>query len=727
MQAPVYDQHIKNSICRRHSNNIFLHNWKATLREFSVLLFIFSIWAISQSVLANENDARDSYSSLWLQAVETEKTDNSQRMERFAALQLATNVDIEVSGPIARVLVKQRFYNPSQLWAEGEYIYPLPENAAVDHLRMHIGDRVIEGQIQEKKRAVETFAKARKEGKRASLLSQRRTNRFRTQVTNIAPNENLIIEFEYQQWIDFKDGAYSLVFPMVSTPSYTPSQQEGSKATLDPAFVYPDNDYIESSDGVLNPVSINVDINSGIPIEAPESVSHVVSHKAMGANSHQISMKGSAQLSNRDFVLSWRPASSTLPTVTVLKEEIDGERYGLLMIMPPQLDNHENSLVPRELIMVLDVSGSMQGESLDQAKLALLEALDLLREDDLFNLIWFNNSAYSLFRDSQLASARNIVLARHQVNNLRADGGTNMLPAIDKALKKNYFNDDSALLFEPLRQVVFITDGAVGNEAELFTTIRQKLGSSRLFTVGIGSAPNSYFMRKAALAGRGTFTKVNQAEQVKEKVGALMKKLQSPALTHIELDFQGYTLDVLPNPLPDLYVGEPLYVAFKANEFPEYLHLSARLDGETSYLNTPLNDQVLNHSRDQRGIAKEWARRKIEYFQQRYAESQGDDREKMKERITQLALNYDLVTPYTSLVAVDVTPERGGGLLHRTKIPANFPKAWAMGSQQQQSIRLAQTATGMWSYIYSGLICMLIGCFCWSLSQSKWIKEKECV
>ncbi|KZZ07048.1 hypothetical protein A3749_16050 [Oleiphilus sp. HI0078] len=698
-----------------NSCSIFRTRGWRSVAEVCALSFVFYLWMLSQSVLASEHDASKSYSSLWLSPIEGQEAEalTEQEQEDFSALQLRTHVSIQVVGPISRVSVKQEFYNPSDLWVEGEYSYPLPETAAVDQLRLHIGDRVVEGQVQEKKQAAKTFAKARKEGKKASLLSHRRSNRFRTQLTNIGPNESVTVEFEYQQWLDYKAGQYDLRFPMVSTPTYTSTVEEGSRASLQKGFVFPENHYRRLAEKAGNPLSIRLDIDAGIPINAPESNSHQVSINKLDSSRYQIELTGEAELSNRDFLLSWQPEAASQPTVTVMHEPSsdghDEDQYGLLMVMPPQEKFAEDDSQDRNLVLVLDVSGSMQGASIQQAKAAMLKALDQLEEDDFFNLIWFNNRAMSLFPISQQASARNLSIARHKVNQLNANGGTNMLPALNIALQSS---EES---LSTLRQVVFITDGAVSNEAELFTMIRQELGHSRLFTVGIGSAPNSYFMRKAAHAGRGSFTYISQPESVEDRISELFTRLAAPALSDVSIDFQGYEVEMLPSPLPDVYAGEPLYAAFRAEHMPEYATLSGKIAGRDVYMRLSLQRQFLEADiadARQKGIAIEWARRKIEHLLTLYRESEPEHKALLQKEMTDLALEHRLVSKFTSLVAVDVTPQRSGVAVEHQKIPANLPDGWAQGKlaglNRAQTLRLAQTSSGLWFQLYVGLVALLL-------------------
>jgi Ca-activated chloride channel family protein len=683
---------------------------KAVLKNVSIIIMLISCWLVSPFVFAGaepefsdttrdhtNNDA--SYSSLWLKSNDGSK--------KYDATTLATHVSMSISGPILRAKVRQEFRNPSQFWSEGIYTFPLPEQAVVDRLRMVVGERIIDGQIHEKKAAKRIYQKAREAGKKTSLLNHHRTNVFTTSVANIGPDETIIVEFEYQQVIDFKAQRFALRFPMVNTPKFTPP-----RTRLESSFVEPVNLIRKLLDAPENPVTIEVDLKAGFPIEGVASSSHVFKTQKLSEEHFKISVEGKAEFSNRDFILSWGLKSTDKPMVRVLREDVQGESYGLLMVMPPQPASYDDEYditnsMARELVFVLDVSGSMQGESIEQARASVLKALSQLKPEDRFNIVWFNTQAWKLYGSSQLASAENLNFARRKILNENADGGTDMLPALRLALRGDY---DPELL----RQVIFITDGAVSNETELFSEIRHNLGQSRLFTVGIGSAPNSYFMRKAAQAGRGTFTYVSKPDEVNQKISYLLRQLASPALTDLKLDLNDLSASVYPQgPLPDLYLGEPVYVAFKTNDFPETALLNGRLGSVPSNIRVPLNNAVQHD-----GVAIEWVRRKITTLQALHDEYGGvnldnnntqtpeDYKKTLKNEIIDLAIAHHQVSKFTSLVAVDVTPDietggsynfldnRAGGVLKTNRIAANRPKGWVGQSKvQKQSIRLAQTAT----------------------------------
>lgn len=429
------------------------------------------------------------------------------------ALQLESKVNISVSGMIARAKIRQKFKNSSSLWAEGTYVFPLPENAAVDHMRLLIDGRVIEGQIQEKVQARKTYEKAKRNGQRAGLVAQQRPNIFTTKLANIAPGSEMTVEIEYQQTIPYRDGEYWLRYPLVVGPRYiTPSKEGGQNARYDSGVSTTTSKH--STD--LNQTSITVHIDSGIALTNIDSSTHVVTVYPQSKSRYIVSLRDTRVPADRDFVLKWRPELGEFPKAAVFNQKIDGYDYSLFTIYPPKTDLYKRQNISRDAVFILDVSGSMSGTSIRQAKAALKLALERLNPTDKFNIIWFNNSANKAYYTSQPASQQRIRSAIQFVDTLSAGGGTEILPAIKLALNEKV---DS----EYLRQVIFLTDGNVSNERDLFSYIKSHLGNNRLFTVGIGSAPNSFFMKRSARAGRGTYTFINNLNEIEKKRNSCLK------------------------------------------------------------------------------------------------------------------------------------------------------------------------------------------------------------
>jgi Ca-activated chloride channel family protein len=362
---------------------------------------------------------------------------------------------------------------------------------------------------------------------------------------------------------------------------------------------------------------------------------------------------------DHDFELLWRPVASDAPRGMVFAETVDGEPHYLLMVMPPD-DGTATSRMPREMVFVVDTSGSMHGVSIAQAKQALQRALSGLQPGDRFNVVEFNSYPTPLFAESLPASASNTAMALAFVSRLEANGGTEMDAALQLALRTPP---------QPgyLRQIIFVTDGAVGNEEALFELIEARLGDARLFTVGIGSAPNSWFMRKAAEAGRGTFTTISALNEVAEKMDRLFRKLENPQLTNIELQWPGGTaVEAYPSIVPDLYLGEPVAVRVKASTgFRPGAGL--RIVGN-SIAGTWTADVPLAADAQSPGVAALWARARIADLLDR--QRRGADETETRNAIVTTALMHHLVSRYTSLVAVDKTPARpAGDLLAREQVP----------------------------------------------------------
>ena len=572
---------------------------------------------------------------------------------------LETDVVIHVVGPVARTTVSQRFCNPTKLWVEGVYAFPLPENAAVDTMKLVIGERVIESQIKERAEAQQIYEQAKAEGRKASLLEQQRPNLFTTSLANLGPGEIAEVRIEYQQELRWDGGRYSLRFPMVDTPRYTPGG--GPQLTDSPL---PDPPRAAAK---LNPVHLTIDLDSGFPLASLTSSSHAVRSKEIEPGHYTVGLAGGVAPADRDFVLEWTPTAGAAPAATLLTEEIGGETYALLMVMPPREAAGKRFDQPRDIVYIIDTSGSMGGASIREAKAALDLALARLDPRDSFNVIEFNSETRSLFTSSLPASPGNVQTARDWVAGLEATGGTEMLGALQAALGHQ---TEGGML----RQVIFMTDGAVGNEEELFAYIRAHLGDSRLFTVGIGSAPNSYFMTKAAEFGRGTFTYIGSPEEVEGKLKALFAKLERPALTGVQAVWDDPGAEIYPERIPDLYMGEPVVaVARLLPAFPGEVTLGGSATGAPWKVSV----KALKTAEGS-GLDKLWAHRKIDELGNQLA--LGGDAAKLRPAIVALGLAHHLVTEFTSLVAVDTTPSAPAGTQPKTAlIPVNVPEGWESG------------------------------------------------
>ncbi|MCB1889439.1 MAG: marine proteobacterial sortase target protein [Rhodocyclaceae bacterium] len=623
---------------------------------------------------------------------------------QFAAPLLATDVQIHVSGPLAHTRVEQTFLNPADDWFEGIYVFPLPENAAVSRVRMRIGDRLIEAEIQERGEARATYEAARAAGQRAALVEQERPNLFTTSVANIGPRQEIVIELEYRQALDYRvengRGGYSLRFPMVVGPRYLPggggTDEErdlvvAGAPVADGARISPP--VLAEGERRVNPVSLRINLDAGAPLASIESPFHAVEVLELDANRRQIRLSEGNTPADRDFELRWHLLEGHAPAASLFFEPgEDGRTYALLSLMPPSLRD-DAPRMPREVVYVIDTSGSMEGESIVQAREALQMALRRLAPADRFNVIAFNSEPTAMFPSALPADTHNVAFATRWVGDLAADGGTEMAAALALAL-----DDDGDA--ERIRQVVFLTDGAVGNEAQLFGLIQQRLGRSRLFTIGIGSAPNSYFMRKAAQFGRGSFTYIGRTEDVKAHMAALFERLESPLARDIRVQWPaGARVDMWPERIPDLYFGEPVVLAAELDHLDGEVIVEGKLGGRPWQHRIALGEASLGS-----GIGSLWARRKIDALMDRL--SLGNDEAAVRAEVLPLALAHRLVTRYTSFVAVDKTPVRPASEgLAEGQVPTHLPHGW-----QQQAVfgELPRGATDSRWLTATGLAALLL-------------------
>jgi len=609
----------------------------------------------------------------------------------FAAATLASDVTIQVTGEVARVTVVQHFRNPSKAWLEGVYVFPLPERSAVDRLTMRIGEREVRGRILEKEEAQKVYRDAAAAGKRASLLASKRPNVFSTSVANIGPGERISIEIEYQDTALFADGAYSYRFPLVVNPRYTPAAdlplvavppasprppvspfgQDRGLQKIDfgtgrtPASHQGDGETQALANirergrdlfgpvrnpalGKINPVSLRLHLNAGVALADISAPNHQIDILRDEAGGVHVTLANGEIPADRDFVLNWTPAAGAQPEIGLFGEARDGAAHLLVSLLPPAEGAWPERIVPRDLVLVLDKSGSMHGPAIARAREAARLALERLTTRDRFNLIVFDNATRRLFSHVQPATAENIRAGLAALKALTSGGGTEMHGALTTAFANQAPKGR-------LRQVVFLTDGSVSNELALTELIETKLGSTRLFTVGLGSAPNSFFMRRAAEAGRGTFTYIDKPGEVVAKMGALHRKLERPALTDIRLDWHlqaPVAPEVFPAVIPDLYIGDPISFSVRlpsngGEVLSGALRISGRLNNEEWSRLVPL-DSV----RPAAGVAGVWGRAKVADLRAAYPLREPDFA-KMRSGVVETALAYQLVTEFTSLVAVD--------------------------------------------------------------------------
>ena len=621
----------------------------------------------------------------------------------YKSILLSTDVRLDVTAMTARVRLRQKFRNPSQQWMNARYVFPMPETAAVHAMTLKTGVRIIHGEVQEKQAAKKIYEKAKTSGRQAALVESERRNLFTLSAANIAPGETVEVELVYLQPVEYRQGEFTFRMPTTLTPRFIP----GSPLMDDADRVKPlghdmygwgqDTDEVNDGSRISPPqvsdagnshsIIFNANLDTGLNLQLIESPSHAIDWQHLSGR-YAVSFRRPDEKMDRDIVLRWLPTPMEQPHSAYFTEDIEGQTYATLMLMPPSVTG--TAVLPREVIFVIDTSGSMQGISMPQAIRSLQLALSRLQKQDTFNIIEFDSSARMLFSDSKIASRRNLDTARQFVQGLRANGGTNMAAALDLALVKG----DSE---HRLRQVIFITDGSVGNEAALFSKIAVKLGASRLFTVGIGSAPNSLFMRKAAQFGRGTFTYVEPGSSIEKRMSGLFSQLERPSLRDIQVDWPELSeAEQLPVNIPDLYYGEPLIVTARIKPGGGKVRVRGQLAGaKWQRTLSPGPSQADS------GLATLWARKKVDALLDSMVT--GADESNIKPEIIQLALSHQLLTRYTSLVAVDKTPVKP-----ETELAGEQQRPNLMPRGNTMVVSFPATATTASLSFYLGLLFLIL-------------------
>jgi Ca-activated chloride channel family protein len=610
----------------------------------------------------------------------------------FSQLALNTKVNMQITGVVNRVKVVQSFTNPSSDWVEAVYVFPLPDESAVDGLIMHIGSRVIRGEIKEKQQAKKIYEAAKKSGKKTALIEQQRPNIFTSHIANIPPGETISIEITYQQAVSIENENFSIDFPMAIGDRYisgrkAPTPLDALEFMSNMELVKNTTENASSNITKPKPIQIDIILKSGFETESIASTYHPVNIVKINDLTKNIKLHNAQ--ADRDFELVWRAKKGAKPSLAVFNQNFNGEQYLLLMVSPPKASALQKTNIPREVIFIVDSSGSMAGDSMEQASEALVRAIERLKPTDRFNVIDFDSEFTPLFETPMLATIDNKHIGVRFAYRLEADGGTDPLGAIKYGLSAKDFKSDRYL-----RQVVFLTDGQIDNEADILQALRQNIGNDRLFSIGIGSAPNQYFLRKMASFGGGSFILIRKIEEVKQKMTLLFNKLESPALTDIRIKFErGIVAQQAKHSILDLYAKESVSAVFKVSAEPNWVELHAKMLGKN--FSKVLK---LSNNNDTQGIAKLWARHKIDQLMDDYQATYDKfERKTIQLKVTELALDYHLVSAFTSLVAVEKTPSRKVKNQLKTHI---VPKA-------KKFVSAAKTATSANLWMLFGILLIL--------------------
>jgi Ca-activated chloride channel homolog len=543
--------------------------------------------------------------------------------ERVELPVASVEVELTITGTIVRGTIEQKFENPADERLDATYVFPLPEGAAVDGLSLTVGGRRFAGEIREREEAKATFERARAAGRGAGLVEQHRPNLFKTSVAGIPPRDVVTVQLTYLDDADWEQGAFSTTFPLTITPRYAPG---GVETPISPR---------------AREARVRVVLDAGVPLEKVVTPSRGL---VSSVSENRAELGPESISTDRDFVLRWTPRQAPGPVAGVLVEQREDGRYFSVTVVPPALDATGLAGMPAQTVFVVDVSGSMQGPSMEQAKEALVAALARLRGGDTFTLVKFSavHEAYS--EEFLPATQHEIARAQDWVRDLSIEGGTEILPALVRGLELSERGDPSVL-----RRVVLITDGAVDNEDDVVRAVSAKLGESRLHVVGIGPAPNRWLMRKLAESGRGTVEFIGSISEVGRRTDALLARTERAVVTGVVVEGDGASrLEIAPDPIPDLYDGAPLVIT---GRIPDGVDVR-RLSLQGSAAGGPVTFDLPLHAACARaGIGTRWARARVESLED--ARRAGADPALVRRDVVDLAMRFGLVTPYTSFVVVE--------------------------------------------------------------------------
>lgn len=589
-----------------------------------------------------------------------------------------TDAALDVRGLVASATVTQQYENSSSAPIEAVYVFPLPHDAAVYDMEIHIGNRVIRSVIREREEAKRVYQAAKSAGKRAALLEEERPNIFTTSIANIMPGDRIDVRMRYVEPLHWEEDRMRLVFPMVVGPRYIPGTQavghdgtgwaSDTNAVPDASRITPPVRHPESRSG--HDISVAVDLDSGFETASLKSVSHEINVRRLADGRQHVELANGATLPNKDFVLEINQADSKKPKTALFlsPERESGETEFLLASFPPTVQPAER--MPVEMFYMIDVSGSMEGTSIQQARAALLQALDKLRPSDRFGILAFSSGYREFSAEPLPASDENLAAARRYVKNLQAGGGTEMLPALEHLMTK-----PAAAGY--LRHIILLTDGDLGNEEQIFSALRADLGNARLYTVAIGSAPNLFLATKMAQFGRGTFTHIADNSEIQEQMARLFAGIESPVLTDVKLTFTGVeTEEVYPEHVPDLFLHQPLLIFGRISKGRVgTVHLTARA-GNEPYEATIAFDA--SNATFHPGITTLWARQRVEDLMDHWRQSDEKGQAEIRGSVIAHAIRYRLVTRFTSLVAVEAVVVNPEGQSKTVAVPTELPAGWQM-------------------------------------------------
>ncbi|MBI3911402.1 MAG: VWA domain-containing protein [Armatimonadetes bacterium] len=617
-----------------------------------------------------------------------------------------TDVIADIAGFVARVQLRQEFHNPTEAPVEAVYTFPLPEDAAVDEMTMSIGSRVIRGEIKRREEAREIYEAARAAGQAAALLDQERPNIFTQSVANIMPGERVTVVISYVNLLKYDEGEYEFTFPMVVGPRFTPGGgytvpgQRGDPSP--PQAIEGDpgaTSVVTDADRITPPItppatrtghniSVTVNLDAGLPVQDVRSQLHPIATEASGPTRRIIRLQNQDTLPNKDFVLRYAVAGSEIQTGVLAHAVGDGFGYFTLILQPPQAPP-QSQVSAKEMVFVIDQSGSQMGWPIRKAKETMRYCIRHLNPGDTFQLIGFNLNLNPCFPAPVPNTPENVAKAMRFLEPLEGEGGTDILRAVDYALR---LPDDP----ERLRMICYMTDGYVGNDMQIIAYVRKHRGRARMFPFGIGNSVNRFLIEGMAKEGRGVAELVTLNTPGEEAAARFYRRVSHPLLLDVGVDWHGLPVDeVYPKHLPDLFSARPLilkgrYTRAAEGDITVHGLLRGRPWSQTIHVSFPSVQQ------ENSALPTLWAREKIEALQsQDWLGAQlGRPDPKVQEQIVATALEYRLMSQYTSFVAVEERIVNVGGRQRTVDVPVEMPEGVSyegiFGDESAEAARLLE-------------------------------------
>jgi Ca-activated chloride channel family protein len=585
-----------------------------------------------------------------------------------------TEVEADIIGFVSRVRVRQTFYNPLETTIEAVYVFPLPQEAAVDRMVMTVGDRRIVGQIKPREEARAIYEAARARGQVASLLDQERPNIFTQSIANIEPGAQVVIEISYVETLKYEDGLFEFVFPMVVGPRYMPGAPVGKQGT----GWAPDTTQVPDASKISPPVappgtraghdiSLTVHIDAGMELFDLRSTLHEITVQRKGAGQATVTLANKTEIPNKDFILHYRTATDAIGDAFLVHTDERGTFFTLIL-QPPQRVLPEQAM-PKEMIFVIDRSGSMSGFPIEKAKETMRLAIERMNPYDTFNLLSFSGGTGRCFPRAVPNTPQNRAIALRYLADLYGSGGTEMMPAIREALGGPH---------DPrrVRIVAFMTDGYIGNDFAIIDAVRQHAGTARVFAFGIGNSVNRFLLDRMAHTGRGAVEYVTLQSQGEGVVQRFHERIHSPVLTDITIDWGTLpVIDVYPKSFPDLFSNTPILLHGRLAGPAEGTIMLLGRTG-TGLFKRQIHVRTPAKPGQHDVLASLWARAKVQdLMMQDYGALQsGTMPENLRRAMTALGVEFGLMTQFTSFVAVEEMRVTVGGELVTITVPVEIPE-----------------------------------------------------